>query len=137
MNARARRARAIIREERRRRRAERQIKQVRAYLAARRRRSIEAQRAAGLYPFPSKQSAAHRIAALFQHYSVGDGIAYLPHDFPPPAATDLQPVPTGLLPINAAYWIGEDVDLGDAPRDPAELQERITAGDVDQEDEDQ
>lgn len=139
MNARARRGREIIRQQRRARRQERERARARAYVIERRHRSLEAQRAAGLFPFPPMQEAARRIEALFRHYSICDGIAYVPtSEIPPPGQHTEILGPTGsgkTLPINAAYWIGEDVEA-DAPRDPVELQERITAGDVDQEDED-
>lgn len=112
-------------------------------------RSRYNQMAAGLWPALPPQEAADRLAAVFRHYAIADGMAYIPHD-PPPEVPDfwgpgawvagsesadtlqavrsdaLQPVPTGLPPINAAYWMDEEAD---APRDPVELQERMNQED--------
>lgn len=104
MNARARHARAVIRGERRRRRE------------GRRRRSLAAQKATGLWLTPS----AARLAQLMQHWALGDGIAYVPHDGLTAGATGpgkTYLAPSGLAPVNGAYWVGGELDQGDAEDD--------------------
>lgn len=123
MNARSRKERAILRQRRR-------DGWAAGWVIIVRRRSIARQKAAGLLPDTPPALAAARLALLFQAYSIGDGIAYVPNNDPrlpragdhtetlgPTGSGKTYVAPSALPPINSAYWMDEQADAGDVDQD--------------------